>query len=115
VQDRLPGELAIDAVFLEPDQERPFGRSTGQVGRVPAALLQVQVLVLLEPQQGHRLPFPAGGVPAQEDRVFALQFGVLARVGRHHAYRVAEFGPEPGRYPQLPVGDVVEHFVTRHV
>ncbi|MNC32747.1 hypothetical protein D3C75_811140 [compost metagenome] len=114
VQHRFPGKRTIDVAFLEADQEWPFRRGTGQVGGVPATVLQEQVLVLFEPQQGHRLPAARGGVPAQEDGIFPLQFGELARIGRHHAHRVAELGAEAGGHTQVPMGNVVEHFVTRH-
>jgi len=114
VQHRFLRERPLDLVFLESDEERPLGRRPGQVGRIPAAVLQVKILVLLKPKQDHGLPLTRGGVPAKEKGVFALQFGELARVGRHHADRIAKRGPEIGGHAQIAVGDVVEHFVTRH-
>ena len=82
VDDRFVAQLAVDALLLETDQERPLGDRTGQVGGVPAPVLQEQVLVALETQQRHRLPLSALAVLAEEDRVLALQLGELGREGR---------------------------------
>ncbi|MNT30011.1 hypothetical protein D3C72_1657810 [compost metagenome] len=114
VQHRFPGERAIDALLLESDEEGALGCRPWQVGGIPATVLQEQVLVLLEPQQGHRLPVTGGGVLAKKEGIFALQLGKRAGVGRHHAHRIAKLGPEAGGHPEVAVGDVVEHFVTRH-
>jgi hypothetical protein len=114
VQHRFLAERAIDVAVLEADQERPFCCGPGQVGGIPVPVLQEQILMLLEPEQRYRLPGAAVGIATQEDGIFPLQFGELARIGRQHAHRVAEFGPEAGGHAQVVVGDVVEHFVSRH-
>ncbi|MNV99013.1 hypothetical protein D3C71_1943300 [compost metagenome] len=57
---RFLPELSIDTLLLEPDEERPLGRRAREIAGIPSAILQEQVLVLLEPQQHDGLPFVRG-------------------------------------------------------
>ena len=68
-----------------------------------------------KPEQRHGLILAASRILAEEDRVFALQFGILGRKRRHHADVVAEFGAEARDHPQILVVDVVEQFVSGHL
>ena len=114
VDDRFVAQFAIDPGFLEADQERALGDRARQVVCVPAAVLHEQVLALREAQQGDRLPRIAVAIPAQEDRVLALQLGVFGGKRGDHADVVAEFAAEAGDDAQTFMHHIVQHCVSGH-
>src|SRR3954462_6974508 len=58
--------------------------------------------------------FAARGILSEENRILALDVGVLRRKGEYCADLVAELRAVACDHPQILVGDVVEHHVPGH-
>ena len=76
------------------DQERAALLHGGHVAGLPAALVEEQILVPVEPEQRDRLE-RAVRILAEEDRIFALDLLELGREDQHLVDAVAERRPWP--------------------
>ena len=91
VDHRLLSQLTADVALLKADQEGPARDDARNVVGEPATLLQKQVLVLPEAEQRDRMILAARGILSEEDRILALDVGVLGWKGEYGAHLVAEF------------------------
>jgi hypothetical protein len=92
VDHRLLTQLTADIALLKADQEGPAHDDARNIVGEPATLVQKQVLVLAEAEQRDRMIFAARGILPEEDRILALDVGVLRWKGEYRTRLVAELG-----------------------
>ena len=84
--DARVGEVDVDLrrpfAFAPADQERLDRQRQRAVARVPTAVLEEQILAILEPEQRQRREAAAVEVAAEQDREFVLHAAEFARHGQ---------------------------------
>ena len=108
VDEAVRTRFAFHLSFLDADQEGAAGHHAGQVKRVPAPARDEQVLALLEAQQRDGLVIAAGGILAQEDRVFPLHVCEFGRERQDAGGVVAVFIAITQDHAQVLVCNVVQ-------
>src|SRR6476646_7800274 len=97
-----------------PDKEWLDGQCKRPIARVPPALLEEQILAILEPEQGQCREAATVEVAAEQDREFVLHAPEFARDGQAGHDLVAELGRGAGPDAQVAMRIAVEGDVIRH-
>src|SRR5258705_61751 len=96
------------------DQEGLDRQRQRAVARIPAPLIEEQILTILEPEQRERRETAAIEVAPEQDREFILHPPEFARHGQASHDRVAELSRRARANPKLAMILAVEHRVLGH-
>ena len=113
------GEVDVDLAWpvafrRAPEQERLDRHRPRAVTRIPPAAVEIEVLIVLEAEQGERREAPALDVAAEQDRIFVLDQAEFVRDGEAGHHPVAELGRGIGQHAKVAVGVAVEDGMAGH-